>query len=90
MKAEFPNLRHLHAFMEVSDAGGISAASDRVHLSQAAVEITRGMMVPLDVPLPGSSRPIGLTTRAGWMPTPAQARFLDLIRAAARGTTAPG
>jgi len=50
---------------------------------QAAVEISQGLMVPLDLPLPGSARPIGLTTRAGWMPTPTQARFLDLVRAAA-------
>ncbi len=52
---------------------------------QAAVEITQGLMVPLDLPLPGSARRIGLTTRSGWMPTPTQARFLDLVRAAARG-----
>ncbi|HCQ65083.1 MAG TPA: LysR family transcriptional regulator [Rhodobacteraceae bacterium] len=51
---------------------------------QAAVEITQGLMVPLDLPLPGSARRIGLTTRSGWMPTPTQARFLDLVRAAAR------
>jgi DNA-binding transcriptional LysR family regulator len=52
---------------------------------QAAVEIEQGLMVPLDIPLPGSSRPIGLTTRAGWMPTPTQARFLQLLRDAAGG-----
>lgn len=51
---------------------------------QAAVEIAAGHMVPLDLPLEGSARPIGLTTRAGWMPTPTQARFLDLLRDAAR------
>ncbi len=50
---------------------------------QAAVEIAQGLMVPLDIPLPDSARPIGLTTRAGWMPTPTQARFLDLVRSAA-------
>ena len=37
----------------------------------------------LDLPLPESARPIGLTLREGWMPTPTQARFLDLLRAAA-------
>ncbi len=52
---------------------------------QAAVEIDQGMMVPLDLPLPDSHRQIGLTTRAGWMPTPTQARFLDLVRMAAAG-----
>lgn len=52
---------------------------------QAAVEIAQGLMVPLDLPLPDSARRIGLTTRSGWMPTPTQARFLDLVRAAATG-----
>lgn len=52
---------------------------------QAAVEIEQGLMVPIDMPLPGSARTIGLTTRAGWMATPTQARFLDLVRQAARG-----
>lgn len=51
--------------------------------NQAAVEIARGDMVPLDIDLPESHRPIGLTTRVGWVPTATQARFLDLIRAAA-------
>jgi len=57
---------------------------------QAAVEIAQGLMVPLDLPLPGSARRIGLTTRAGWMPTPTQARFLDLVRAAARRSDGGG
>lgn len=52
---------------------------------QAAWEVSQGRMVPLDLPLPDSARRIGLTTRAGWMPTPTQARFLDLVRAAAAG-----
>ncbi|MAM62854.1 LysR family transcriptional regulator [Maritimibacter sp. UBA3975] len=51
---------------------------------QAAVEIARGDMVRLNLHLPESARPIGLTTRTGWVPTATQARFLDLIRAAAR------
>ena len=50
---------------------------------QAALERELGLVVPLDVALPGSARPIGLTIRAGWTPTRTQARFLDLIRAAA-------
>ncbi|MGH1367002.1 MAG: LysR family transcriptional regulator [Maritimibacter sp.] len=50
---------------------------------QAAVEIEQGLMVRLDVDLPGSHRAIGITTREGWVPTPTQARFLDLLRGAA-------
>ncbi|MCB1347250.1 MAG: LysR family transcriptional regulator, partial [Maritimibacter sp.] len=37
MAMEFPNLRHLRAFMEVAEAKGISAAAHRIHLSQPAV-----------------------------------------------------
>ena len=50
---------------------------------QGGVEIAQGLMVPLDVDLPDSRRPIGLTTRKGWVPTRTQARFLDLLRGAA-------
>ena len=41
--------------------------------------------------LPDSMRPIGITTRAGWEPTAAQRRFLELLRqgAAAMDTRAP-
>jgi LysR family transcriptional regulator of gallate degradation len=50
---------------------------------QAALEYGLGLVVPLDVALPGSARPIGLTYRDDWTPTATQARFLGLIRAAA-------
>jgi LysR family transcriptional regulator, regulator for genes of the gallate degradation pathway len=33
--------------------------------------------------LPTSVRTIGVTTRAGWRPTAAQRRFLELVEAAA-------
>jgi len=52
-------------------------------LHQAALEVSLGLIVPLDVTLPNSARPIGLTYRAGWVPTTTQAGFLSLIRAAA-------
>uniref|UniRef100_UPI0011081502 LysR family transcriptional regulator n=1 Tax=Poseidonocella sp. HB161398 TaxID=2320855 RepID=UPI0011081502 len=47
---------------------------------QAAAEIARGLLDRLHVPenLPG--RPIGLTMRAGWLPTAAQAEMLDMVR----------
>ena len=54
---------------------------------QIAVEEHTGLIVPLDIPLTGDRRPIGLTTRAGWRPTQTQARFLDLLRANARQET---
>jgi hypothetical protein len=56
---------------------------------QAEVEIAHGDMVQLDMDLPDSRRPIGLTTRTGWVPTATQARFLDLIRAAATRRESP-
>lgn len=55
-----------------------------ISLHQAAVECAQGLMVPLDIPLSDNVRPIGLTYRKGWTPTPTQARFFDLIRAAAK------
>ena len=51
---------------------------------QIAVEERLGLIVPLDIPLSGDRRAIGLTTRAGWRPTLTQARFLDLLRDFAR------
>lgn len=64
---------------------GLLARGDYVTIMsrhQMAVERQQGLMVPLDIPLPDSARGIGLTTRQGWMPTPTQARFLDLLRQA--------
>ncbi|WP_102224592.1 LysR family transcriptional regulator [Acidimangrovimonas sediminis] len=48
---------------------------------QAIGEIGRGMVQALDMTVPGPSRPIGLTFREGWQPTPAQAQILDDVRA---------
>ena len=48
---------------------------------QIEVEQEYGILAPLPIALPESARPIGLTYRANWRPTPTQARFLDLIRA---------
>jgi len=50
---------------------------------QINVELARGDLVVLDVKLPKSDRPIGLTIRKEWSPTLTQARFLELLRLAA-------
>lgn len=58
-------------------------ASDHVGCTsrlQATVEIAHGILVRLDHELSGTSRKIGVTTRRGWEPTPAQADFLALLR----------
>ncbi|MEZ5752490.1 MAG: LysR substrate-binding domain-containing protein [Paracoccaceae bacterium] len=47
---------------------------------QASAEIDLGALVALDVVLQGSAREIGLTTRADWLPTPAQARMVAILR----------
>ena len=52
---------------------------------QVALEIATGILAPIGPPLPASTRTIGITTRTGWRPTRAQARFLDLVRACATG-----
>lgn len=54
-------------------------------LHQGALERELGLIVPLDIGLTESARPIGLTTRRDWSPTSTQARFLDHLRVAAHG-----
>jgi DNA-binding transcriptional LysR family regulator len=46
---------------------------------QVAVELAAGLLVALPTPVP-VSRTIGIATRAGWRPTPAQATFLRVLR----------
>lgn len=62
---------------------GLLRASDRVALvsqSQVIEELEQGILVRLDLPLPGSARAIGIATRAGWRPGQPQARFLAILR----------
>lgn len=47
---------------------------------QARVGAARGLMTILPVEVPGSARPIGITRRAGWLPTRAQDDFLRELR----------
>lgn len=65
---------------------GVLLASDRITLvsaGQVRRDMEDGSLVRLAVDLPGSARPIGVTTRTGWSPGLAQARFLGLLRSAA-------
>ncbi|MBF9034482.1 LysR family transcriptional regulator [Rhodobacterales bacterium HKCCE2091] len=57
----------------------LGCISDR----QAEAEVAKGLLVRLSTGLTWSGRPIGLTTRAGWVPTRGQALLLDGIRAVA-------
>lgn len=68
---------------------GVVLQSDLLTLlspDQIAVELETGMMVRIDVDLPGCVRTIGLTTRAGWHPTQAQKRLVELLEKASRET----
>ncbi|MGZ8346951.1 MAG: LysR substrate-binding domain-containing protein [Allosphingosinicella sp.] len=47
---------------------------------QIRSEQDSGALVAIGEPIEETRRPIGLTTRAGWRPTPAQKRFTDLLR----------
>ncbi|MDG2533016.1 LysR family transcriptional regulator [Sphingomonas sp. HITSZ_GF] len=49
---------------------------------QIAIESGNGILATIGPPLPQSSRTIGVSTREGWRPTRAQARFLELLRTA--------
>lgn len=64
----------------------VSIASKR----QIEVEEQLGQLVQLPVELPGSTRPIGLTFRTGWVPTPVQEKFLNIVREKAQGTSRRG
>lgn len=50
---------------------------------QAAAEAALGAVTVLPLRLAGTERPIGLTTRADWLPTPAQAQFVAILRSVA-------
>src|SRR5690606_3963380 len=50
---------------------------------QVAAELDMGFIAALPNDLQGSERPIGLTVRSGWVPTKAQAEFLEDLRAVA-------
>lgn len=68
---------------------GLLAAGDYITIispHQIRHELAAGEMTPLAFDLGDSSRPIGLTFRDGWRPTATQARFLDMVRAAAAST----
>lgn len=49
---------------------------------QVSLEIATGILAPIGPPLAHSKRTIGVTTREGWRPTSAQARFLELVHEA--------
>ncbi len=50
--------------------------------SQIAQELARGELAALDLDLPGSHRPIGITLRRDWQPTATQLRFITALRKA--------
>lgn len=71
---------------------GVLARSDLLTLlspDQVALEIKAGMLTTIGDPLPHGVRTIGLTMRAGWRPTPPQARLIALIRDAVIRTRLP-
>ncbi len=60
----------------MSHGNYVSVASKR----QIVAEVKAGEFMQLPIALPGSGRSIGLTFRSGWVPTPVQEKFLDIIR----------
>ncbi|MFD1911509.1 LysR substrate-binding domain-containing protein [Halodurantibacterium flavum] len=51
---------------------------------QVQYEIRSGLLTTLDAALPGNRRPMGITTRRGWMPTALMSEFVAALRQAAR------
>ncbi|MDB5438114.1 MAG: LysR family transcriptional regulator [Caulobacteraceae bacterium] len=67
---------------------GVLQASDLLTLlshDQVALEIDGGMLATIGPPLDGQ-RTLGVTTRIGWRPTPAQSRLLTELERAAQQT----
>lgn len=56
---------------------------------QVLSDVRVGTLVRLPLDLRYTARPIGLTVRAGWAPTRAQAEFVDEVRRAAADQAAP-
>jgi hypothetical protein len=54
-----------------------------ISMLQAAPEVERGTLKRLQVEAADATWPIGVTTRAGWLPTAAQRDFLEIVAAAA-------
>lgn len=64
---------------------GLLLGSDRLTLisqHQIRHEQELGLLVQLAFPVADTARPIGITLRRDWRPTPTQRRFIDHIRAA--------
>ncbi len=57
---------------------------------QAEAEIRAGLLAEVTTEIDWPERPIGLTLRAGWRPTRAQALFLDHLRGAAAAAAPAG
>jgi DNA-binding transcriptional LysR family regulator len=51
---------------------------------QVQAEVRSGAIAELPIPLPQTTRPIGITRRTGWLATKAQREFLDDLRTALR------
>ena len=60
-----------------------------ISLQQTKVERAQGLIIPLNISLPESTRSIGLTYRTDWKPTPTQGHFFELLRQAATHASAP-
>mgnify|MGYP002654713937 FL=1 len=67
----------------LSDLVGASDHLGFISARQVVRDVTRGTLLRLPFQPEGTLRPIGLTTRAGWHPTKAQADMLAALRAAA-------
>jgi DNA-binding transcriptional LysR family regulator len=68
---------------------GVLVDSDFLTLlspDQVGLEIDAGILAVIDHRLAGGRRTIGITTRSGWRPTAAQARFVALVEKAADET----
>jgi len=85
--AGLPPPRHVVECSSLVAARGLLRQSDRGAIfshSQVRYELETGQLAALGDQLPGSERPIGMTTRQDWHPTQLQSAALDALRETAR------
>jgi DNA-binding transcriptional LysR family regulator len=85
--AGLPPPRHVVECSSLVAARGLLLQSDRGAIfshSQIRYELATGQLAALGYQLPGSERPIGVTTRRDWQPTQLQAAWIEALRETAR------
>ncbi len=75
-----PAMIECSSLVLLRELAGLSDHIGCISRLQARAEIALGALQALDLRLPDSARDIGLTLREDWLPTAAQAQFVEILR----------